>query len=148
MDATRIHLFLNYIPVTGTLLGTVLLLLGFWKNSSKIKRISLFIFVLTAVLAFAVYATGEIAGKGAELLVGPVWTNIETHKASALPGFAAIEAAGLLALIGLVKSFRKSELPLWAVLALLFLSLAAFGLSLRTTYLGRNIYSVDGTVNK
>ena len=148
MDATRIHLFLNYIPVTGTLLGIVLLLLGLWKRSDRVKRISLWIFVVTALLAFAVYATGEIAGKGAELLVGPVWTNIEHHKASALPAFATIEVSGILALIGLIKSFRKSELSLWAVLALLFLSVAAFGFSARTTYLGRNIYSVEATVNK
>ena len=148
MDATRIHLFLNYIPVTATFLGMVLLLFGLWKRSGRIKRISLGIFVLSALLVFTVYASGEIAGKGADLLVGPVWTNIGQHRSSALPAFAAIEAAGLLALVGLVKSFRKSELPLWAVLALLFLSFAAFGLSARTTYLGRNIYSVDGAANK
>lgn len=130
------------------LLGIVLLLFGFWKRSDRVKRISLGVLFLTAVLAFGVFASGEIAGKGAELLVGPVWTNIEQHKASALPAFAAIEAAGLLALIGLIKSFRSSELPVWMVLALLFLSVAAFGLSARTTYLGRNIYSVEGAVNK
>lgn len=148
MDATQLHLFLNYIPVTGTLLGIVLLLFGLWKRSDKVKRISLGFFVLTAVLAFGVFGSGEVAGSGAEKLVGPVWTNIEQHKSSALPAFTTIEAAGLLALIGLIKSFRRSELPLWTVLALLFLSVAAFGLSVRTTYLGRHIYSVEGSVKR
>ena len=148
MDATRLHLFLNYLPVIGTLLGMVLLLLGFWKNSDRVNRISLATFVLTALLTFAVYASGEVAGSRAGLLVGPVWTNIENHKSSALPAFAAIELTGVFALIGLISMFRKSELARWNVVAVLILSLAAFFLTARTTYLGKHIHSVDAAVSR
>lgn len=148
MDAARVHLFLNYFPLIGTLLGIVMLVFGFWKRSDRVKRISLVVFFLTAVLAFAVYASGEVAGSGAGKLVGPVWTNIGTHKASALPAFAAIVSTGLFALIGLISMFRKSELARWNVLALLIFSLAALSLTARTTYLGARIHSIDAAVSR
>ena len=148
MDATRIHLFLNYIPVTATFLGMVLLLFGLWKRSGRIKRISLGIFVLSALLVFTVYASGEIAGKGADLLVGPVWTNIGQHRSSALLAFAAIEVTGVLALTGLITLRRASEIARWRIVALLIVSLTAAGLTARTTYLGARIHSGDAAVTR
>jgi len=43
---------------------------------------------------------------------------------------------------------RGSEIDRWKLVALLFLALAAAGLTARTTYLGRNVYAVDGAVSK
>jgi hypothetical protein len=148
MDATRVHLFLNYFPITGELLGIVLLLLGLWKGSERAKRFGLYAFCLTALLTFGVFGSGEAAGSGAGLLVGPVWTNIVDHKSSAMPTFAAIEASGVIAVIGLFKLRKGSELPIWLLLALLFLSFAAVGLAARTTYLGRNIHTVSAAAAK
>jgi len=148
MDATQVHLFLNYIPLAGMTLGFVLLLLGFWKKNNRFIRIGLAVLAGTALVVLPVFATGEIAGKGAGLLVGPVWTNIANHKSSALPSFAATAVTGVLALIGLIAMFRGSELAQWKVVALLFLSLASVSLTARTTYLGRHIHTADAAAAK
>ncbi len=148
MDATQAHLLLNYFPLVGMTLGAALVLLGLWKRSERFDRLGLICFTITAVLVFPVYATGEIAGKGVDLLVGPVWTNIGGHRSSALPAFAAIEITGVLALTGLITLHRGSEIARWRVVALLVLSLTAAGLTARTTYLGRNIHTVDAAAAK
>jgi len=148
MDATQVHLFLNYIPLAGMTLGFVLLLLGSLKKSVRFIRIGLAVLVGTALVVLPVYATGEIAGKGAGLLIGPVWTNIANHRGSALPSFAATAVTGVLALIGLIAMFRGSELVRWKVIALMFLSLMSMSLTARTTYLGRHIHTVDAAAAK
>jgi uncharacterized membrane protein len=148
MDATRIHLVLNYLPLIGTLACLLSLLFGFWKHNEKAKRIGLIASVLAAVAAIGAFGSGEVAGKGAEQLAGPVFTNIVQHKTSAIPTFIAIEAAGILALIGLISIFRGKELARWNVVAVLLFSLASSGLTTRTTILGRQIYSVDPVINK
>ncbi len=148
MDATQAHLFLNYFPLAGMTLGAVFVLLGFWMRGDRLNRLGLISFTVTALLVFPVYATGEIAGKGADLLVGPMWTNIAQHRGSAMLTFAAIEVTGVLALTGLITLRRGSEIDRWKLVALLFLALAAAGLTARTTYLGRNVYAVDGAVSK
>jgi len=148
MDATQLHLSLNYLPVTGELAGAVLLLIGLLRRAEGFKRIGLYVFCLTALMTFGVFGSGEAAGGGAGLLVGPVWTNIVEHKGSAIPTFAAVEAAGLIAAVGVYKSSKGLEMPVWMILGLLFISLAAFGLAARTTYLGRNIHAVNAAATK
>lgn len=66
MDATQAHIYFNYIPLTGTVIGIVMLVIGFWKDSRLFTRTSLALLILTAILMLAVYATGEIAGKGSD----------------------------------------------------------------------------------
>jgi len=98
---------------------------------------------LTAIVTLIVFGTGEVAGKGADLMVGQIWTNIQQHKTSALPAFAVIESAGIFALYGLINLMRQKVLAVWVVVIIMLLSLAAIGLTARTAYLGRHIYTAD-----
>ncbi len=82
------------------LIGPIVLIYGTRRPSEKAQKIGLGILVLTAILTLVVFGTGEVAGKGADLMVGQVWTNIQNHRASALPAFAVIEATGIFALFG------------------------------------------------
>jgi asparagine N-glycosylation enzyme membrane subunit Stt3 len=59
MNWAHIHLSLNHLPVVGTFFGVLLLLLALLRKSEELKRVSLGVFVLTALLALPVYFTGE-----------------------------------------------------------------------------------------
>lgn len=148
MDATRIHTLLNYLPLAGTLLGIVTLLVGTWRSNNKLRLTGLGLFCLTSLITLAVFATGEIAGKGADLMVGQVWENIRVHKASALPAFVAVEVTGVFALFGLLSMARKRQLARWHVVTVMLFAIFAIGLSAKTTHLGRQIFAVETTVNK
>ena len=141
MDATKVHIFLNYIPLTGTVIGIVMLVIGVWKKSDRFTRTGLALFILTALLTLAVYSTGEIAGKGSDQMVGQLWSNIREHRASALPTFAVVELTGILGLIGLVKMLRGGALSIWYIVVVLVLSVASLGLAARTTHFGRRIFT-------
>jgi hypothetical protein len=148
MDAQKIHTLLNYLPLVGTLIGIATLLIGMWRSNDKLRLIGLGLFCLTALVTLAVFATGEIAGKGSEIMVGQVWENIRAHKASALPTFIAVEIAGVFALFGIISIARKRVLARWVVVAVMLFAIAAIGLSARTVLLGRQIFAIDTTVSK
>lgn len=146
MDATKVHIFLNYIPLTGTVIGIVMLVIGIWKKSPRFTRTGLALFIMTALLTLAVYATGEIAGKGSDQMVGQLWANIREHRASALPTFAVVELTGVLALVGLVLMLRGSDLARWYTAVVLILAVASLGLAARTTHFGRRIFTLDTAI--
>lgn len=145
MDSTRLHLFLNYIPLIGMMLGIVMLLYGIWRPGSHATRVSLGLFIVTALLTLVVYATGEIAGKGAHLMAGPPWTNIVAHRASALSTFVAIELTGSFALVGLIRTIRGKALARWNALVVLILAIASLVLAARTMHIGRQIFVLSSS---
>ncbi len=145
MDATRIHIFLNYVPLIGISIGAVLLLIGMWRPISYVTRSSLGLFIVTALLTLVVYATGEIAGKGAHLVAGPPWTNIVAHRTSAMPTFFAIELTGVFALVGLIRMIRGTGLARWYALVVLILAIASLALAARTTHIGRHIFVLNAS---
>ncbi|HMS44089.1 MAG TPA: hypothetical protein PKE69_27935 [Pyrinomonadaceae bacterium] len=137
MDAYKLHLLLNHYPMFGIIVGILLLLLGLWRKSEKVKRISLWIFLVSAVLTFPVYVSGEIAGSG--MTDGIFGDLIKQHKQSALIAFGLIEATGIAALIGLILLYRRSQQAKLMVLMVLVLSLASSVFITKTTLMGRNI---------
>ncbi len=145
MDPARIHIFLNYIPLLGMILGIALLLYGMLRPDSYVMRASQGLFVVTALVTLAVYATGEIAGKGAHLMSGPPWTNIVAHRTSALPTFVAIELTGVFALVGLIRTIRAKGLPRWNALIVIILAIASLALAARTTHIGRQIFVLNAS---
>src|SRR5215470_15297757 len=84
MNWAHVHLMLTHLQVIGTIFGVLLLLLALLKKSEELKRVSLGIFVLTALLALPVYLTGEPAEKVAEHLPGVTEPLIERHENAAL----------------------------------------------------------------
>ncbi len=146
MDAAKVHLSFNYLPLIGTFVGPLVLIYGARIRSEKAQKISLGILILTAILTLVVFGSGEAAGVGASFLTGPVWTNIQGHRASALPAFAVIEANGIFALFGLINLMRKKALTQWLIIIVLLLSVSAVGLMARTAHLGRSIHSVNAPI--
>ena len=141
MDAIQIHLYLNYFPLAGMLIGPLLFAYGVWRSDRRTKLLGLGLVLTTAILTLAVFGTGEAAGKGADLMVGPPWTNIVHHKASALWAFMVVEAAGAFAFFGVVNLMRKKLLANWLIVIVLGLSLIAIGLTAWTVHLGRQIHA-------
>jgi putative effector of murein hydrolase LrgA (UPF0299 family) len=119
---------LSHLPVVGTILGVLLLLLALLRKSEELKRVSLGIFVLTALLALPVYFTGEPAEKVVEHLPGVAEPLIEEHENAALFALLTAGGAGVVALAGLILFRRAERLPGWIVGAVLVLSLATSGL--------------------
>ncbi|HEY9431280.1 MAG TPA: hypothetical protein VI260_07450 [Blastocatellia bacterium] len=128
MNWAYVHLLLNHHAVFGTIFGMLLLLLALWRKSEELKRVSLGVFVLTALIALPVYFTGEPAEKVVERLPGVTELVIARHENAALFALLITGLTGGVALMGLVLFRRAERLPSWIVASVLALSIAASGL--------------------
>jgi uncharacterized membrane protein len=139
MNWAHVHLALSHLPVIGAIFGLLLLLLALLRKSEELKRVSLGVFVITALLALPVYFTGEPAEEMIEHLPGVAEPLIERHENAALFALLMAGVTGIVALIGLILFRRAETLPIWVVGAALVLSLATSGLMGWTANLGGEI---------
>lgn len=62
-NLAHIHLLLNHFPTIGFAIGFALLVIGTFTRSDEIKRASLVILFLIAVIAIPTYLSGPAAGR-------------------------------------------------------------------------------------
>ncbi len=139
MNGAHLHLLLNHLPVLGTAFGLLLLLFALLRKSDEIKRVSLGVFVFTALSAGAAYLTGEPAEEAVEKLPGVAEALIGQHEDAALIALVVAGVTGGVALLGLILFRRAEKLPVWVVAAALVLALATGGLMARAANLGGQI---------
>lgn len=139
-NAAHVHLILNHVPVIGTALGVLLLIAAFIRKSEELKKASLGVFVLMAVIAIPAYLTGEPAEKMVESLPGVSKALIEQHEEAALVAFIALSVLGVFCLAGFYLYRRALVMPTWFVATVLVLSIAVGALMARTANLGGQVH--------
>lgn len=127
---------LNHLPVIGTSFGLGLLGWALLRRSEELKKISLGIFIIVALLAIPAYLTSEPAEELVENLPGVSKTSIEQHEEAAQVAFAGVLIVGVSALGGLLFIRRDKAIPNWLAIIVLVLSLIVFVLMARTANLG------------
>ncbi|MBB6054067.1 hypothetical protein [Armatimonas rosea] len=139
MNPAYLHLVLNHLPVLGTWFGLLLLSAGFIFKSNDLKKASLVVFVLCALVAIPVFLTGEPAEGKIEGLPGVSEGLIEAHEAAAKFALILVEILGtasLLCLVFLQRGIRAASLVLLGVWGL---ALLTGGLFVYTAKLGGQI---------
>jgi hypothetical protein len=148
MDPTHVHLLLNHFPTIGFVIGLLLFVISLITRNAELKRASLVIFVVIALVAIPTYVSGNAAeevlcGGGAKTpaCADPSVSKnlIQTHEGAALLAFAAIILTGALAWLGLWQIRRTSRAENWNLAVILLLSLVAFGLVARAADIGGEI---------
>jgi FtsH-binding integral membrane protein len=119
MDAAHIHLLLNHVPILGTILATFLFAYAFFRNSDELKRLSMFLLVLAAVVAVPVFLTGEPSEEIVERLTGVDDRLIEEHESAATFALIFVIAAGLFSLFAMLLMRGRKEIAKWLVLGAL-----------------------------
>lgn len=139
MNWAHLHLVLNHIPVVGALFGILLLFISLALKSDELKKATLILFAIIALLSIPVFLTGEPAEGMVEHLDGVSESLIERHEESALVSLVTVELLGIVSLAGLFLLRRAPRLPAWFVALLLVLSIAAAASLAWTANLGREI---------
>jgi hypothetical protein len=142
MDATKLHLILNYYPAIAIVIGTVMLAASFWRGSERLKRASLKLFIIVAAFTFPVLVSGEVAGGSGErngTYTGVTAESLERHKSLARPAFLMVEACGIAAFAGLLLMRRGSTAVRWVLPLTLVIAIAASAAAMTTIYLGRQV---------
>ena len=134
------HLMLNHLPILGTLVGIFLVILLFLRESRDWETLTLWWFVIMALLAIPVYLTGEPAEELVEGLAGVSHDAIEHHEEWAMWAFTLQEITGAFALFVLLYG-RLRDIPgRWGKPMLLALVLLTAGFMGYTAALGGHIH--------
>lgn len=132
LSAAHFHLLLNHTPTIGFGVGIALYVAALIERSDSLKRASLVLLFLTAVLAIPTYLTGNLTQvqicPSGECMSDVSIARIRAHEDAALVAFAFMEITGFLAWLGLWRLRWQGHLPRRNAMALLVLSLWTFGL--------------------
>jgi len=139
MNYAHIHIVLNHFPTIGTVIGLGLFIAALAKKSDDLKKSSLVVLVLMALLGIPTYLTGSAAQGIIQNDAGVSPTAIELHQNAAMLAFIFLGFTGTLAWLGLWQFRRFSRPPAWNLTAVLLLTIATVGLMLRAGTLGGGI---------
>lgn len=139
MSTTHLHLLLNHFPVTGTLIGSGLLLWGIIKKQLNIKAAASTVLAIMSILAIPVYLTGEPAEDAIENLPGVSEAMIELHENAAIIATWLMGITGLTSLMSLIFAWQKRKSANTFFIIAFVLSAVCFAAMARAAYYGGQI---------
>jgi len=139
MNQAHIHLLITHLPIFGSILGAIVLVHGLWTKSNQTKIAAYNIFIVSSIGAGIAYLTGEAAEETVEKIQGVSKNMIDQHQDFATFALISLIVLGVIALLGLFLTLRKSSFIKPIALIMLFVSLISFVLVARTGYLGGQI---------
>ena len=139
MNQAHVHLLITHLPIFGSILGAIVLIHGLWTKSNQTKIAAYNIFIISSIGAGIAYLTGEAAEETVERIQGVSKNMIDQHQDFAAFALISLIVLGVIALLGLFLTLRKSSFIKPIALVILFVSLISFVLVARTGYLGGQI---------
>lgn len=103
MNSAHFHLVVNHLPIIFPIVALIVLAVGIGYKSELVKRLSYFLFVLSAIAAFVSMNSGESAEEMVEELSGVSHRLIHEHE----------EKAELMALVSYLHGV-VSTVAFWA----------------------------------
>ncbi|MBL0105292.1 MAG: hypothetical protein IPP51_16865 [Bacteroidetes bacterium] len=139
MNQAHVHLLFNHLPIFGSILAAIVLAYGMKTKSLQTQNASFLVMIISAIGAAITQLTGEGAEEVVENLQGVSKQMIEEHEEMAAISFGAMILLGVLSIIAMFLSSRKStSLPILAKV-ILVISVISFGLLARTGNSGGKI---------
>lgn len=139
MNQTHIHLLITHLPIFGSILGGLVMFYALFSRSEHTKISAYMLFIISAIGAGIAYLTGEAAEESVENLQGLMESSIEQHEDFAIYALVSLIVLGVISILGLFLTFRKSNLTRALAILTLFISLVSFGLVAYTGFLGGKI---------
>jgi uncharacterized membrane protein len=139
MNLAHLHLLLNHFPTIGTAIGLGLFLISVVAKKDDLKRASLGVLFVIALLAIPVYQSGNAAEEAIKERPGVSEALIRRHQDAALLAFVFMEITGAFAWLGLWQFRRVSGPTRGNTSAVLILSIVTLALMARTANMGGEI---------
>lgn len=127
MDPTYLHLVLNHFPILGSLFGAILLAAGLLRKEGALVKAALLTLIFSAVLAIAVFQTGEAAEEVVEKIAGISEEAVNAHEEAAEWVIWLIELMGVMALLGFITHLKQKKIANTIAYLVLVTAFIAFG---------------------
>jgi hypothetical protein len=139
MNLAHVHLLLNHFPTVGFGIGLGLFIVALIAGNELLKRTSLVIFFLMALITIATYVSGNAARAAIQDRPGISEALIRAHEGAAFWGYLFMEITGFMAWLGLWYFRVIKRLANWNIAAVLVLALLTFAVMTRAANLGGDI---------
>jgi uncharacterized membrane protein len=139
MNLAHVHLLLNHFPTIGFAIGLGLFLVALASRNEELKRASLVVFFLMAVVTIATYTSGSAAQAAVAKRPEISQALVRAHEDAAFWSLVFMELTGFIAWLGLWQFRLIKRLAGWNAVAVLILSILTFSVTLRTSLLGSDI---------
>jgi uncharacterized membrane protein len=144
LNSAHLHLLITHLPVLGDLFGLLMLLIALAKGDRDLKRISLFVFMISAMAAVPTYLTGRTASTFLmKLMPGMSMDAGDQHAEVAVIALAVGCVLGIVALAGLLVYRQANRTPTWFTGLVLVLALLTTAVMTWTANLGGKIRHVE-----
>lgn len=139
MDLTHIHLFMNHLPIWGSIFTFLFILYSFYKKNTDYLKIFLWLFVFIAIITIPVFLTGDPAGETIKNLPGINESVIDSHEDAAWISLILIEVTGAFILLGIFLIRKRGVAAAWFKYSLTILMIACIVSFTWTANLGGEI---------
>ena len=140
MTLPHLHLLLNHLPTVGTGIAIALLILTLVRKHDALRRVSLELFCLIALMTIPAYLSGVGSQVRIEEQLPEVSTMLmQRHHDAAVGAFALMLLTGGFAWMGLWQFRRANRQSTFNVGAVMVLSLLTLAAMARTATLGGDI---------
>ena len=141
MTLLHLHLLLNHVPTIGTAIAIALFILSFFRKNDMLRRVSLEVFFIVALVTLPAYLSGlsaqaQIQAQGRE---GVSNVMIEAHEDAAIFALILMQLTGAFAWLALWQFRRKGRSASWATATILLLSALTMAVTARAANLGGEI---------
>ncbi|PYR96462.1 MAG: hypothetical protein DMG15_02075 [Acidobacteria bacterium] len=139
MNLAHIHLLLNHFPTVGFAIGLGLLVLAITSKKDELKRASLVVVFLVALITIPTYLSGNAAQSALQERTDLSQAAIRAHEGAAFWGYLFMEITGFIAWLGLWYFRIVKRVANWNVAAVFVLGVLTFSVMTRAANLGGEI---------
>jgi hypothetical protein len=141
MNFAHLHLLLNHFPIIGTIVGLGLFLASLAGKNGDLRRASLIIFAMMALVTLPTFFSGTGAQGAIKKVPELSEALVERHQGAAMLALLFMEITGALSVLGLWKSQSQAKRPgwHWSLSAVLLFAIATTGLMARVGNTGGDI---------
>jgi uncharacterized membrane protein len=139
MTLVHLHMLINHVPTVGMGLAIALFILSFFRKDEMLRRVSLEVFFVVALITIPAYLSGLSAQQQIQDREGVSNVMIEAHEDAAIFAFILMQLTGSFAWLALWQHRRKGRSARWATFAIVLLSALTMAVTARAANLGGEI---------
>lgn len=136
MNAVHFHLLITHLPIVGSALAALVLLMSIFTNSSATRIAAYVLLIICGIGAGMANKSGEEAEEILEDRPGYDHHLIHEHEEAAEPVFVSMAALAVVAIGGIVLERKQHKFAKLTSFVLLAGSVTCFGLAARVGNLG------------
>jgi len=134
-----LHMIINHFPIVGTIIGSILVIVGLVFKNEGVKISGLGIIVFAALMAVIAYLTGDSAENAVQNLPEIAESLINRHEDIATISMYLMIPSGLLAAMTLYSIWKKENSVVFLLVITLVFTLISAAAMVFTGYTGGQI---------